>query len=184
MLQHTAARQRVGEKRFGSGGDGVPHGQCRLLRQEGQKRLEGYNGPERMLKRFTTGSPRGSSVWDLRGCTGIDGCRIDRRTPTQLDGRPRHCHPAGRQSLASEDRSSTFLMDASAFGLFAVSAMLVCYVLEDRSLWWTLAFGCSCVLGSIYGFLQGAWPFGAVEGVWSIVAFRRWWMRKAAVSKP
>jgi hypothetical protein len=71
----------------------------------------------------------------------------------------------------------------TAFGLFAVSAMLVCYALEDRSSWWTLAFGFSCVLGSIYGFLQGAWPFGVVEGVWSVVAFRRWWMRKAAVAK-
>jgi hypothetical protein len=30
------------------------------------------------------------------------------------------------------------------------------------------------VLGSIYGFLQGAWPFGVVEAVWAVVAFRRW----------
>jgi len=65
----------------------------------------------------------------------------------------------------------------TAFGLCAVCAMLVCYALEDRSPWWTLAFGFSCVLGSIYGFLQGAWPFGVVEGVWSVVAFRRWWSR-------
>ena len=32
-----------------------------------------------------------------------------------------------------------------------------------------------CGLGSAYGFLQGAWPFGAVEAVWSLVAGRRWW---------
>jgi hypothetical protein len=31
------------------------------------------------------------------------------------------------------------------------------------------------MLGSIYGFLQGAWPFGLVEGIWSLVAVRRWW---------
>jgi len=31
-----------------------------------------------------------------------------------------------------------------------------------------------CGLGSIYGFLQGAWPFGVVEAVWMVVAFRRW----------
>jgi hypothetical protein len=31
------------------------------------------------------------------------------------------------------------------------------------------------MLGSLYGFLQGAWPFGLVEAVWSIVALRRWW---------
>jgi len=62
----------------------------------------------------------------------------------------------------------------SAFGLFAVSAMLICYALEARSPWWTLAFAGACVLGSAYGFLQGAWPFGLVEGVWALVAVRRW----------
>jgi len=60
------------------------------------------------------------------------------------------------------------------FGLFAVTAMLVTYALEDRSSWFVLAFAASCVLGSIYGFLQRAWPFGLLEGVWSIVAARRW----------
>jgi hypothetical protein len=60
------------------------------------------------------------------------------------------------------------------FGLFAVSAMLVFYALESRSHWFVLGFAASCVLGSIYGFLQGAWPFGLVEGIWSVVAFRRW----------
>jgi len=60
------------------------------------------------------------------------------------------------------------------FGLFAVSAMLVCYALEARSPWFILAFAGSCALGSVYGFLQGAWPFGLVEAVWSLVALRRW----------
>ena len=63
----------------------------------------------------------------------------------------------------------------TAFGLFAVTAMLVCYALEHRSTWFILAFAVSCVLGSVYGFLQGAWPFGVVEAVWSVVAFQRWW---------
>jgi hypothetical protein len=63
----------------------------------------------------------------------------------------------------------------TAFGLFAVSAMLVCYALENRSNWFILAFAGSCALGSVYGFLQGAWPFGAVEAVWCLVAIRRWW---------
>ncbi|HJT24375.1 MAG TPA: hypothetical protein VJ873_07340 [bacterium] len=61
------------------------------------------------------------------------------------------------------------------FGLFAVSAMLVTYALEKRSHWFILAFALSCVMGSVYGFLQGAWPFGLVEGVWSLVAAKRWW---------
>jgi hypothetical protein len=66
------------------------------------------------------------------------------------------------------------------FGLFAVTAMLVCYALEKRSSWFVLAFAGSCALGSVYGFLQGAWPFGFVEAVWSIVAARRWWMTRGA----
>jgi len=61
------------------------------------------------------------------------------------------------------------------FGLFAVSAMLVTYACEGRSHWFVLAFAASCLLGSIYGFLQGAWPFGLVEAIWSLVALRRWW---------
>jgi hypothetical protein len=59
------------------------------------------------------------------------------------------------------------------FGLFAVTAMLVAYALEKRSRWFILAFSAACVLGSIYGFLQGAWPFGIVEAIWSAVALRR-----------
>ena len=61
------------------------------------------------------------------------------------------------------------------FGLFAVTAMLVCYALEKRSRWYVLLFAASCALGSVYGFLQGARPFGLVEAVWSVVALRRWW---------
>ena len=64
----------------------------------------------------------------------------------------------------------------TAFGLFAVSAMLVCYAFEKRGPWFILAFAVACVMGSIYGFLQGAWPFGLVEAVWAVVAARRWWM--------
>jgi hypothetical protein len=62
------------------------------------------------------------------------------------------------------------------FGLFAVTAMLVTYALEKRSPWFVLAFAGSCLFGSAYGFLQGAWPFGLVEAVWAVVAARRWWM--------
>jgi hypothetical protein len=63
----------------------------------------------------------------------------------------------------------------SLFGLFAVTAMLVFYALEQRSPWFILAFALACALGSIYGFLQGAWPFGIVEAIWALVAVRRWW---------
>jgi hypothetical protein len=64
----------------------------------------------------------------------------------------------------------------TVFGLIAVTLMLIFYALEKRSRWYTLGFAAACVLGSIYGFLQGAWPFGLVEAVWSLVAVRRWWL--------
>jgi hypothetical protein len=67
----------------------------------------------------------------------------------------------------------------TAFGLFAVGTMLIFYALEKRSHWFILSFAGSCVLSSIYGFLQGAWPFG-----WSVVAVRRWWLARPALRTP
>jgi hypothetical protein len=77
---------------------------------------------------------------------------------------------AKQEGLGTMDR-------LTLFGLFAVSLMLVTYALEDRSRWFVLAFAVACALGSIYGFLQGAWPFGLVEAVWAMVALRRWSLR-------
>src|SRR5487761_1615849 len=58
------------------------------------------------------------------------------------------------------------------FGLFAVTAMLVTYALERRHAGFILAFAGACLLGSVYGFLQGAWPFGPVEAIWAVGAAR------------
>jgi hypothetical protein len=62
----------------------------------------------------------------------------------------------------------------TVFGLVAVTLMLVFYALEQRSPWCILGFAIACAMGSAYGFLQGAWPFGVVEGIWALVALRRW----------
>jgi hypothetical protein len=62
------------------------------------------------------------------------------------------------------------------YGAAAVSLMLVSYALEKRSPWWILVFACACAASSSYGFLTGTWTFGVVEGIWAIVALRRWWM--------
>jgi hypothetical protein len=67
----------------------------------------------------------------------------------------------------------------TAFGLFAVIAMVICYAMEQRSPLFILGFAAACVLGSIYGFLQGAWPFGVVEAIWAVIALRRWTGRQA-----
>ncbi len=76
-------------------------------------------------------------------------------------------------------------MDALTwFGFLSLTAMLICYALEHRSHWYMLGFALGCVLGSIYGFLQGAWPFGVVEAIWTIVALRRWHQARTRPSIP
>ena len=60
------------------------------------------------------------------------------------------------------------------YGACAVTFMMVMYALENRGRGFILAFAFGCLLSSLYGFLSGAWPFGVVEGVWAVVALRRW----------
>jgi hypothetical protein len=69
------------------------------------------------------------------------------------------------------------------FGVLAVSAMMLFYALEDRSPRFILAFAIACLLASAYGFLQGAWPFGVVEAIWSGVAVSRWYRKKRPISR-
>jgi len=71
------------------------------------------------------------------------------------------------------------MMDGlTLFGFVSVTAMLVFYALEDRSPWYILAFAGACAMGSIYGFLQGAWPFGVLAAILGGVAADRW-LRKS-----
>jgi hypothetical protein len=66
----------------------------------------------------------------------------------------------------------------TAFGVIAVGSMLLFYALEARARVFVLAFAIACVASSAYGFLQGAWPFGVVEIIWSGVALQRWRSRR------
>ena len=84
----------------------------------------------------------------------------------------------GRENFVQRDAWGSSMDTLSLFGLFAVTAMLVAYALEDRSHWFILAFAGACALGSAYGFLQGAWPFGLVEAIWAGVALQRWYVRR------
>lgn len=77
-------------------------------------------------------------------------------------------------SIAEPLDSGEAMDRLTIFGLFAVTAMVICYALEKRSRWFILGFCGACLLGSAYGFLQGAWPFGLVEAVWALIALRRW----------
>jgi hypothetical protein len=61
----------------------------------------------------------------------------------------------------------------TAFGVTALTFMMVTYALERRHRGFILAFACGCALASLYGFLSGAWPFGVVEAIWAGVALHR-----------
>ena len=60
------------------------------------------------------------------------------------------------------------------YGVVALTFMMTMYALESRGRAFVLAFAVGCALSSSYGFVSGAWPFGVVEGVWTVVALRRW----------
>ena len=67
-------------------------------------------------------------------------------------------------------------MDAlTLYGFISVSAMLLAYALEERGRGWILVFSVACLSAAFYGLLTKTYPFAVVEGIWAIVAFRRWW---------
>ncbi|MEP7024469.1 MAG: hypothetical protein ABJB47_11860 [Actinomycetota bacterium] len=63
----------------------------------------------------------------------------------------------------------------TVYGVLALVFMMAMYALERRGPVFIAAFAVGCALASSYGFLSGAWPFGSVEAVWSLVAARRYW---------
>jgi len=62
----------------------------------------------------------------------------------------------------------------TAFGVLALTFMMLMYALERRSPRFIAAFACGCALSSVYGFLAGTWPFGVVEAIWAVIAARRY----------
>jgi hypothetical protein len=72
----------------------------------------------------------------------------------------------------------------SLFELFAVTGMLFFYAVKDRNPWYVLAFAGACALGSLYGFLQGAWPFGLIEAMFAGVAVYPWRQRMNDAKRP
>ena len=72
------------------------------------------------------------------------------------------------------------MVDAlTAFGIGALTFMMLTYALEQRGRIFILAFAAGCALSSVYGFTSGAWPFGVVEAAWTLIALRRYSMSAA-----
>jgi hypothetical protein len=70
------------------------------------------------------------------------------------------------------------------FGVAALTFMMAMYALERRHRHFVLAFAVGCALSSGYGFASGAWPFGVVEGIWTLIALRRWFTSRPGPQQP
>jgi len=69
----------------------------------------------------------------------------------------------------------------TVYGVAVLTFMMLMYALERRGATFVLAFAFGCALSSSYGFLAGTWPFGVVEAIWAVIAFRRWRMLRGSV---
>jgi hypothetical protein len=103
---------------------------------------------------------------------------VDKLT-TWVAARWRVRHPRTRDGSDPESRAGLYDHPVSesyltAYGVVVVSFMMTMYALEHRGRQYVLLFAFGCLLSSSYGFLSGAWPFGVVEAIWSVIAFRRW----------
>ena len=75
-------------------------------------------------------------------------------------------------------------MDAvlTIYGVTVLTLMMVMYALERRDRRFILAFSVGCALSSSYGFASGAWPFGAVEAIWCLIALHRFLRKPPAIA--
>ena len=59
-------------------------------------------------------------------------------------------------------------------GLIAVVIMVGSYALEAKHTAFILIFAFGCALAAIYAWLIGSTPFLIAEGVWALLAIKRW----------
>lgn len=59
-------------------------------------------------------------------------------------------------------------------GLVAVIIMVSAYALEHHHRNFIVLFAGGCSLAALYAFLIGSYPFLVAEGVWALIALRRW----------
>ena len=67
----------------------------------------------------------------------------------------------------------------TVFGAIAVSIMFLSYWTEDRSKWLVLVFAVGSGMTSLYSGLAGVYPITVIEGLWALVALRRFMQRHA-----
>ena len=148
----------------------------RLRRSEGGAGLPHRGGPGRdRCDRWRGDSAGGGAGAPVAGRAARARGRLADRAAARGGARHRRrggpgcrCLPGGRASPMSRDTLITI------YGVVAVTFMMTMYALERRHPAFILAFAAGCLASAAYGFLSGAWPFGVVEAVWSVIAVRRY----------
>ncbi len=65
-------------------------------------------------------------------------------------------------------------MGLDLWGFASVGVMVTAYALEARGREWILLFAAASLSAAAYALVIESWPFALVEGVWSLIALRRW----------
>ena len=67
-------------------------------------------------------------------------------------------------------------------GIVAIAIMVISYALEKHSTFFIMTFAIGCALAAVYAYLIASYPFLIAEGVWSVIAFRRWYLARSTGS--
>ncbi len=67
-----------------------------------------------------------------------------------------------------------------ALGIIAIVTMVASYALERRGAVFIAIFAAGCALAAVYAYLIESYPFLVAEGIWAIIALRRWYAARTA----
>ena len=67
-----------------------------------------------------------------------------------------------------------------ALGIVAIVTMVASYALERRGTVFIAIFAAGCALAAVYAYLIESYPFLVAEGIWALIAARRWYVARAA----
>ncbi|MDA4844435.1 hypothetical protein [Hoeflea poritis] len=72
------------------------------------------------------------------------------------------------------------MVGTETIGIVAVIIMVTSYALEHRHPIFIAIFSGGCALAAFYAVLIHSYPFVVAEGIWSVIALRRWFVARSA----
>ncbi len=59
-------------------------------------------------------------------------------------------------------------------GYAAITVMVTSYAMEKAAPVFVAIFAAGCAMAAVYAYLIASYPFVVAEGIWAVVAARRW----------